>query len=140
HAHADDDESVAALQEGGDGYPGPQRDVTTYLKERIEEVLTGSSEAMVVRIYGPDLNVLRDKANEVQKMLKATPGVTEVREEQQVDVPQVFVEENLPVAQKYGLKPGDVRRAAATLIAGEEGGDICRDGKGYDRRAWGTAE
>jgi len=51
-------------------------------------------------------------------MLKATPGVTEVLQEQQIDVPQIFVEENLPVAQRYGLKPGDVRRAAATLIAG----------------------
>ena len=138
--HADYDKTVAAIQDVVDGYPGLQRDVTTYLKERIEEVLTGASEAMVVRIYGPDLKVLRTKAGEVQKMLKATPGVTEVREEQQVDVPQVFVEENLPVAQKYGLKPGDVRRAAATLIAGEEVGDIFRDGKAYDIQVWSTPQ
>jgi Cu/Ag efflux pump CusA len=103
-------------------------------------VLTGASEAMVVRIYGPNLTVLRDKASEVTKMLKETPGVVQVREEQQVDVPQVFVEENLPVAQKYGLKPGDVRRAAATLIAGEEVGDIFRDGKAYDIQVWSTPD
>src|SRR5439155_615919 len=134
--NADYDKTVAAIQEVVDGYPGLQRDVTTYLKERIEEVLTGSSEAMVVRIYGPDLTVLRDKAAEVQRMLKATPGVTEVLQEQQIDVPQVFVEENLAVAQRYGLKPGDVRRAAATLIAGEEVGDIFREGKAYDIQVW----
>ena len=134
--NADYDKTVAAIQDVVDGYPGLQRDVTTYLKERIEEVLTGSSEAMVVRIYGPDLTVLRDKAAEVQKMLKATPGVTEVLQEQQIDVPQIFVEENLAVAQNYGLKPGDVRRAAATLIAGEEVGDIFREGKAYDIQVW----
>ena len=45
-------------------YPGLFRDVLTYLKERIKEVLTGASATVVVRIYGPDIAVLRDKAQE----------------------------------------------------------------------------
>ncbi len=47
---ADYDKTLAAIQEVVDGYPGLVRDVQTYLKERIREVLTGSSEAIVVRI------------------------------------------------------------------------------------------
>ena len=42
-----------------DGYPGLYRDVLTYLKERIKEVLTGAGATIVVRLYGPDLAVLR---------------------------------------------------------------------------------
>ncbi|GAC1363910.1 MAG: efflux RND transporter permease subunit [Actinomycetota bacterium] len=137
-ANADYDKTAQAIESTVAGYPGLQRDVTTYLHERIDEVLTGGSEGMVVRIHGPDLNVLRDKSAEVTRMLKGMAGVTGVRQEQQVDVPQIFVEENLPVAQKYGLKPGDVRRAAATLLAGEEVGDIFRDGKAYDVQVWST--
>ena len=57
----DYDDDLAAVQEVVDGYPGLLRDVQTYLKERIREVLTGSSEAIVVRIYGTDLDVLRDE-------------------------------------------------------------------------------
>ena len=49
---ADYDATVAAIQETVDGYPGLYRDVQTYLKERIREVLTGSSDAIVVRISG----------------------------------------------------------------------------------------
>ncbi|WP_263407475.1 efflux RND transporter permease subunit [Arthrobacter sp. NicSoilC12] len=45
---------------------------------------------------------------------------------------------NLAAAQKYGLKPGDVRRAAATLVAGEEVGDVFRDGRAYDVQVWST--
>ncbi len=45
-----------------DGYPGLYRDVLTYLRERIKEVLTGASATIVVRIFGPDLDVLRGKA------------------------------------------------------------------------------
>ena len=43
---------------------------------------------------------------------------------------------NLAKAEKYGLKPGDVRRDAATLVAGEEVGDIFRAGKAYDVVVW----
>ncbi|MGB5848067.1 MAG: efflux RND transporter permease subunit, partial [Ignavibacteriaceae bacterium] len=48
----DYDETVNAIQTAVDGYPGLYRDVLTYLKERIREVLTGSHEAVTVRIYG----------------------------------------------------------------------------------------
>jgi Cu/Ag efflux pump CusA len=52
------------------------------------------------------------------------------------DVPQVEVSVKLPEAERYGLKPGDVRRMAATYVTGEEVGDIFRDGKAYDVNVW----
>ncbi len=58
----DYDPTVAKIQEVVDGYPGLYRDVLTYLKERIKEVLTGASATIVVRLFGPDLAVLREKA------------------------------------------------------------------------------
>ncbi|MCZ6641769.1 MAG: efflux RND transporter permease subunit, partial [Gammaproteobacteria bacterium] len=48
----DYDETVNKIQEMVDGYPGLYRDVQTYLKERIREVLTGSSNPIVIRVYG----------------------------------------------------------------------------------------
>ena len=47
---------------------------------------------------------------------------------------------NLDAANRYGLKPGDVRRAAATLVSGEEVGDVYRDGKAYDVQVWSPPE
>ena len=56
---ADYDETLQAVQTEVDGYPGLYRDVQTYLKERIREVLTGTDEAIVVRISGDDLDDTR---------------------------------------------------------------------------------
>src|SRR6185436_11967807 len=112
----------------------------TYLNERIEEVLTGAKEPVVVRIYGSDLQVIRDKAAEVEKALTGVPGLTDLHADFQADVPQIEVEVDLAKAAQYGLKPGDVRRAASTLVAGEEVGDIFRDGKAYDTVVWSTPE
>jgi CzcA family heavy metal efflux pump len=136
----DYDETVAAIQETVDGYPGLYRDVQTYLKERIREVLTGSSEAIVVRIFGSDLHVLREKAAEVEEAMAEIEGITDLHMELQVDIPQLEVEVDLAKAQQYGIKPGDVRRASGIWVAGEEAGDIFRDGKAYDVHVWSLPE
>src|ERR671914_418797 len=114
----DYDQTLAAIQETVDGYPGIFRDVQTYLKERIREVLTGSSEAITVRIFGPDLELLREKGEEVNNILGSIPGVTENHVEFQEEIPQVQVEVDLAAARKHGIKPGDVRRSAAYIMAG----------------------
>jgi Cu/Ag efflux pump CusA len=136
----DYDETVAKIQEVVDGYPGLHRDVLTYLKERIREVLTGSSEAITIRIYGQDLHRLAATAEEVNDILAGIPGVTENHVESLKDIPQLSVEVDLDKAQRYGLKPGDVRRTAARLLAGEEAGDIFRNGQTNDIQVWSTPE
>ncbi|HWM59602.1 MAG TPA: efflux RND transporter permease subunit [Pseudonocardia sp.] len=132
----DYDRTLASVQAVVDGYPGLQHDVQTYLKERIKEVLTGASESIVIRIMGPDLAVLQAKAEELRERLKGIEGITDLTRDQIVDVPQIQVRVDLEAAQAFGLKPGDVRRAAAVLINGEEVGDIFRDGRAYDVDVW----
>ena len=113
----------------------------TYLKERIREVLTGSSDAIVVRIYGRDLDELRDEGRRGRgRARRRSTGIIDLHVELQAEIPQIEVEVDLAAAERYGLKPGDVRRAAATLMSGEEVGDIFRDGKAYDVQVWSTPE
>jgi CzcA family heavy metal efflux pump len=134
----DYDETITAIEDVVYGYPGLFRNVETYLNERIDEVLSGSSQSFVVRIYGPDLKIIHDKAEEVEDSLRGIPGIVDLNVQLQSQVPQIQVEVNLAAAQRYGLKPGDVRRASGTLLAGEEVGDIFRDGKAYDVNVWST--
>ncbi len=121
-------------------YPGLFAEVQTYLDERVEEVLTGGKEPIIVRVYGEDLEQLRDKSEEILGLLEQIDGVKDAHTDISQDVPQVEVEVNLEAAEQYGLKPGDVRRAAATLVAGEEVGDIFRAGRAYDVVVWSTPE
>jgi CzcA family heavy metal efflux pump len=136
----DYDATLASVQEVVDGYPGIRRDVQTYLKERIREVLTGTSEAIVVRIYGPDLKVLSETALEVEAAFAEIEGIIDLHTELQVEIPQVQVEVDLAAAERYGLKPGDVRRAAAAMLASEEVGDVFYGGKAYDVHVFSTPE
>jgi CzcA family heavy metal efflux pump len=137
---ADYPKTVEAINQVIDSYPGVYRDVLTYLNERIEEVLTGAKEPVVIRIYGEDLDVLRAKGLEIQHKLAAIHGIVDDHVDISLDQPQIQVEVSIAKAASYGLKPGDVRRAASTLVAGEEVGDIFRDGKAYDTVVWSTPQ
>jgi CzcA family heavy metal efflux pump len=137
---ADYAKTLAAVQEVVNGYPGLRRDVQTYLKERIREVLTGSSDAIVIRIYGENLGTLRELAVEVEEKLDQIPGIIDLHSEQLVNIPQIQVKLDLEAAQRYGIKPGDVRRIASAYIAGEEVGDVFVGGKAYDIQIWSVPE
>ena len=136
----DYDKTLAAVQEVVDGYPGLVRDVQTYLKERIREVLTGSSDTVVIRIYGQDLHELDHKADEVRDALEGIPGIVDLKKELHMEQPQIEVEVDLARAQQYGIKPGDVRRAASFLIQGEEIGDLFFGAKIYGVNVWTPLE
>jgi CzcA family heavy metal efflux pump len=135
---ADYDSTLAAIKHIADLHPGLYRDVQTYLRERIDEVLSGASEPVVVRISGPDLAQLRRTADTMKDALASVRGLADVQTDLQQEIPQIDVTVRLPVARRLGLKPGDVRRAAATLLASEEVGDVYRGGQAYDVAVWST--
>jgi Cu/Ag efflux pump CusA len=131
--------TITRIQEVVDGYPGLYRDVLTYLRERIKEVLTGASATIVVRIYGPDLATLRELAATASKAMSDIRGVSALKVEPQTLVPQVIVRLRHEVAANFGLTPGQVRKAVATLVKGAKVGEVFEEQKIHDVAVWGVA-
>ena len=134
------EETTAKIQEVVNGYPGLYRDLLTYLKERIKEVLTGAGATIVVRVYGPDMDVLRAKAQEIYKEVTSVEGVLTPKVEPQVLVPQLQVRLRPEAAARFGLTAGQIRRAVATLVKGTKVGEIYEDQKSYDVVVWGVPQ
>jgi len=120
------------------GVPGLYHDMQTYLREKIDETIAGQTEGFVVRIFGQDLNVLRRQAYRVQQAISNVHGLVDLHVEPQENSPQIEVTVRLGVARRYGLKPGDVRRAAATLLASEGVANIFRNQRTYEVVVWGN--
>jgi CzcA family heavy metal efflux pump len=123
----DYDATVAKVQSVVDGYPGLYRDLLTYLKERIKEVLTGTSSAIVVRVFGPDMDKLRAIAAQVEARIKPIAGVTTLKVEPQVLIPQIAVEMRPEAAAEFGLTPAALMRSVTTLVNGLPVGEVYRD-------------
>ena len=132
--------TVSAVRAVVAGYPGMQHRVTTYAKERMRKTLGRSSDEISVRVFGQDLGVLHDKAEEVRKSLSTIDGISGPRVTTRDAEPTIQVEVDLLKAQKVGIKPGDVRRAAETLLSGLRVGNLFQDQKIFDVTIWGTPE
>ncbi len=132
------DETVAQIQRVVDGYPGLYRDLLTYLRERIKEVLTGVSATIVVRIYGPNLDVLQEKAREVERAIADVDGVVDLHVQPQVLVPQIDLQFRPDAAARFGLTPGDVQRAVSALVKGIKVGEFYEDQMVFDITLWGV--
>jgi Cu/Ag efflux pump CusA len=128
----DYDQTLDDVHRVVESYPGLFRDVQTYLRERIKEVLTGSSESIVVRIYGPDLPELQKQAKAVEQRIGDIPGIDDAHASLQTDLPHIQVETDLARARAVGLTPGEIRRQTSALIASEEVSDIFALGRAYD--------
>ena len=137
---ADYEATRASIDEVVHGYPGLNRDVVTYPSARIDQVLSGSNDPITVRIFGQDLGILRDKAEEVKQVLSGIDGIEDPRVATQSEEPTLEIEVDLDKAARYEIEPGDVRRAAATLLSGITVGSLFEDQKVFDVVVWGTPE
>jgi Cu/Ag efflux pump CusA len=133
----DYDATVARIQSIVDGYPGLARDLLTYLRERIKEVLTGASATIVVRVYGPELDGLRAHAASIRAIMASVSGVADLTVQAQVLVPKVEVRFDPGRGAAVGLTPGVVKSAAATLVQGTKVGEFYEAQQVFDVVVWG---
>ena len=136
----DYDSTVAKVQAAVDGYPGLKRDLLTYLRERIKEVLTGASATVVVRIFGPSVDELRAKAATVRGALADIEGVADLQVQSQVLVPRIEVRVDPARAARFGVTPRDVRQAVTTMVQGTKVGEFYENQRVFDVTVRGRPE
>jgi len=115
--------TYASVEGTVDGYPGLYRDVQTYLKERIKEVLTGAGESIVVRIFGPELPVLRQMAQSVHDALEGIPGLIDLHaHEYQPELMPGFAYFGVTTIRDQGSPIGPLAAYADAVAAGKLAG------------------
>jgi CzcA family heavy metal efflux pump len=145
----DYDKTVASIEDVVARARGVDHEIVSYSAQKIRDVgalgqgdnpvagddlnvLTGSDDPLVVRVYGQDLARLRREARRVHRVVSQVDGVATPRVELPVTQPTVEIETDLERAQRFGVKPGDVRRAAATLVQGIQVGSVFEKQKVFD--------
>lgn len=127
-----------AVRRVATGYPGVRGDVATYQTDQVNAAAADPIGPLTVRVYGTDLNQLRTTADQVRRLVSTVPGVADPTVRTLTQEPTLEVKVNLDAAQRYGIKPGDVRRAAATYFSGLAVGSIYQDQQIFDVVVEGT--
>jgi Cu/Ag efflux pump CusA len=136
----DYDTTVAAVEQVLSNYPAFQRELTTYPAERVSAVLPQPSSDLTVRVFGQEQDVIDQQAQVVQAAVAKVDGVKSASIAQRASEPTLTIEVDIAKADAYGLKPGDIRRAATTLLSGIGVGSLFEDQKVFDVVVWGIPD
>jgi Cu/Ag efflux pump CusA len=101
---------------------------------------TGNGYDVTVRVFGDDHAILRSESQKLQSALIGVDGVVEPRVILPSEEPTLEIEVDLNSAQRFGVKPGDVRRSAAILLSGMHAGSLFEEQKIFDVVVWGTPD
>lgn len=118
------EKTVSAIQNTMHDYSGIFTDIQTYLKERSKEVLSGTSSSIVVRLFGPDLSVLRHQAELIKHQMQSVDGIADLKIEPQVLIPQIEIRLKQDAGLRYGVNTNDIRKVTSMMLKGIKVGEV----------------
>ncbi len=126
------EEILHDLREVMRGIPGTFSAFSGPLADRVGHMLSGVNAKIAVKIYGSDLEELRQVGTRIAAVARAIPGLEEARIEQQAPVPQIRIEIDRKRALAYGVTPGELNEELSALIGGEVVAEIYENQRIYD--------
>jgi len=126
------EELLAALRADLATVPGIQGTFGQPISHRVDHMLSGSRANVAVKIFGPDLEVLRARARDVEAAMKGIPGVVDLSIEPQVDVPVLRVDVDREALARHGVSVADVNSAVESAGRGIVATQVLDDTQGYD--------
>lgn len=125
-------ELYSEMSEAFENFPGVQFNFTQPIAAAVDELLTGTKADLAVKIFGPDMEVLKEKAAEIEQVIKKVKGASDVQKDQVTGTPQVRISMNYPALARYGINVADVQEVISTAIGGEKAGQIFEDIRRFD--------
>jgi Cu/Ag efflux pump CusA len=134
---ADYASTVEAIRGVIDRYQGVRHTLLTYPQASLDQAPASNGKAITVRLYGTDPQALATHAEEIRQTLSYMPGISiDSATQTMTTEPSVRIQTDIPAAARYGLKPGDIRRQTAVLIAGIPVGSYYHDQQIFDVTVW----
>ncbi|MCB1227302.1 MAG: efflux RND transporter permease subunit, partial [Verrucomicrobiales bacterium] len=110
----------AEIREKFQSLPGTFINIGQPIGHRLSHMLSAVPAKIAVKIFGTDLEVLREKAEQVKALGQSIPGLTDINVEAQVEIPQVRIEVSRERALAYGVQPGAINEQVSALVGGTD--------------------
>ena len=112
--------------------PGMEVEFTQPIEMRFNELITGVRADVAVKIFGEDLSVLANKANEIKSLIQNVEGASDIVIEKVEGLPQMSVTYNRSKIARYGLNISDINQIISMGFAGTTVGNVFEGEKRFD--------
>lgn len=130
------EEVLADIRDTLSEMPGVVFNIGQPISHRLDHIMSGIRAQIAVKMYGTDLQVMRDKAYEVALQMSEVPGIVDLQIEPQVEIPQVQVTVRREEAARYGLTPDAVAEAMETALQGRVVSQVLEGQRTFDLVVW----
>jgi CzcA family heavy metal efflux pump len=130
------DEVMAEIRDIVAEVPGVRVNIGQPISHRLDHMMAGIRSQIAVKLYGRDIEELRDRGQDIAEVMAKIPGVVDLQIEPQVDIPQVRVTIRRREAARYGLAPADVAKALETALHGRTVSQVLEGQRVFDLVVW----
>ena len=122
----------AAMSEEFEDFPGAKFNFTQPIAAAVDELLTGTKAELAAKLFGDDLEVLADKAQAIEEVMRTVRGAQDVQRDQIGGTPQLRITLNREAIARYGLNVNDVQSTLSMAVGGSEAGQVFEGIRRFD--------
>lgn len=123
---------VKEMEEVAKTLPGNNYEFTQPIQMRFNELISGVRSDLAVKIFGDDLDIMLNVAEQVEKELKSIPGGSDVKIEQATGLPVLSILPDRSALDRYGLNMSDVQDIVQVAMGGREAGKLFEGDRRFD--------
>jgi heavy metal efflux system protein len=116
--HKNKDELIAAMNREVSKLPGVFWNFSQPIEDNVDETLTGTKGGLAVKLFGPDLNVLEEKADEMKAVMEKIPGIKDLGVQRDTGQPSLNFTVDRAACARWGINVADVQDAIQTAVGG----------------------
>ena len=130
--YADKDELVTAMAKRLAVFPGLQFNFSQVIQDNVEEAISGVKGEIAIKIFGDDLKILQEKANQITGILRSIQGATDVAAEQQSGLSQLVISIDREKIARFGINVADVEDVIETAVGGKTATQMLEGERRFD--------
>lgn len=110
---------IKAIDETLSKYPGIQLNFSQPIQNLFDELLSGIKAQVAIKLYGEQLDVLKEKSNEIKNAIDNIPGLVDLAVEQSFGQPQIQIIADRKACRRYGINVNEILELVKLAIGGE---------------------
>ncbi len=112
--------------------PGILANFTQPIQMTVDELLEGVRAELAIKLFGDDLEVLKEKADEIARVVQRVPGAADVQPDQISGTPQLLIRPDRHAIARYGINMEDVQKVIKAAVGGAIAGQVFEGVKRFD--------
>jgi heavy metal efflux system protein len=116
--HQSKEELIAAMDREVERHPGAFWNFSQPIEDNVDETMTGTKGGLCAKLYGPDLDVLEEKGEQIKDVMANVDGVKDLGIQRDTGQPNIDLTVDRPAAARFGINVADVQDAIQTAVGG----------------------